>query len=150
MSNLEGKNLWVGVLLCLILLILGLYGISGGMHRSNWVQTEGAVIDSKWQPKWRWGDYRGSIRYQYEAGNARYQGNYLLTTGVLDEFSWRTTQELQAEYRPGASLKVWYDPEQPGESSLRKTTHPFAWICLILGVFGLIAFIRRLSKERFY
>ena len=90
------------------------------------------------------------IRYAYEADGRKYTGESLSFNQVF----FASTAEGDAwvkEHRPGSSLPIFYNPEDPGESAVfrdRKKESPLLLIVSVLLLAGAIGLRIRRSTQK--
>ena len=139
---------WLVFVLASIIVILGLGGAyHDAVRKRNWPQADGTVVNTNTEARREelLVCYRLQIRYRYKPGNEEHHGDCRVYPWYLLVLSKSGIQKLRAEYYPGAPLKVYYNPNRPGESSLRRTEHPFFYYgCLPVIALGVIMGIRRI------
>jgi len=64
--------------------------------------------------------YRARVRYEYAVGNQRYVGDRISLRGAESIFS-KVIQSIVERYPVSASVKVFYDPQQPNMAVLEHT-----------------------------
>ncbi len=82
----------------------------------SWPSTEGTIYESRYIDHGRRRDGEARIRYRYAVNGRSYEGGNLLP-GTL-AYTDRDEQEKVRQYRPGMTVPVYYDPENPESSSL--------------------------------
>ena len=110
-------------------------GVYNVVHKRNWLQTDGTIVNSELYGR---GKSNLRISYKYKAGNDDRLGEGTLF--LL--FTFPMKSKIQ-KYYPGAPINVYYNPNRPQESSLRKTIDPFVlWISLLLMPIAVCGIIR--------
>ena len=82
--------------------------------------------------------YQRKVSYTYIYNGQSYTGTHAtLASNVASSSGW-LTRKLTPPYQDGASVKVWVNPANPSEATLKPGT-PFVWFLwlLVLGFAGL-------------
>jgi Protein of unknown function (DUF3592) len=108
-----------------------------GMRSQQWPRATGRILsvradhflgpgrgEDAWTP---------DIHYEYTVDNKQFTGNMVLFGG----FSWRSTRNLVAAYKPGQHVTVSYDPSTPSRAVLQPGVHIAQ---VIYSTIGLAAF----------
>ena len=134
----------VGIIFVLILLGLGggLLYWSGAQFwdyyaSRNWTATQGVIYQSRFIDRGRRRDSEAQIRYRYSVGGQSYEGGNLLPGSLA--YTDADEEEKVRQYRPGMTVPVYYDPQNPNTSALEvgvMTRFPFIGL-----VIGLLFFV---------
>jgi hypothetical protein len=141
-------------LLCtggLTLLLLGIWLLIPAMNSSSWPSVEGTIITQRtvteYQSKSTY--YAVAVTYQYRVGKASYQNNVYSHASKALPTSYRSREEMLsayqndpefAEWQVGKPVKVYHDPQDPGQSVLHPGSSGLAWGVTFLGacLLGLV------------
>lgn len=104
------------------------------LHSSrNWASTQGVIYESRYIDHGRRKDGEARIRYRYAVDGRTYEGGNLLP-GTL-AYTDRDEKEKVRQYRPGMTVPVYYNPENPEASSLEVgVVTRFPFLALALGL----------------
>ena len=122
------------------------YGIARGLRSLAWPTVIGEVTDSDVEFFRGRGSvlYTPRIRYSYQVGGRAYDGNRVVF-GYPDYHTRRGADSVIAAYPVGGTVRVHYDPSDPGSAVLRPGVGIRTWIAagfmgaLLLLVFGALA-----------
>ena len=109
-----------------------------GMERRHWRTTEGKVVDSQVTTT---PDLLPVVVYEYEVAGRRYQDTSRLQAPGFGTRRARYEVAIKSivPYPPGASVAVWYDPDDPAHSTL--VPHPEWRVFVQLGTGLLLVLI---------
>src|SRR5258708_539981 len=114
-----------------------------------WLNTNGQVVDATLEPTGR-SQWKPTITYTYQVNGVEYKSQRL-AFDYFGTYLHSEADELMERYAVKTPVKVFYDPEQPQESTLAQVHHgltggliimplllllPTA-MCICAGVFGL-------------
>ena len=137
------------LLVGIALTLFGIWFIALGNDAGRWPQTQGTVVsvmvrtDSHHagspaiteEQRERRRRYFPSISYRWEVDGKTYHGSrYRLGTTAEKHKQREQAQAAAANYRIGASIPVFYDPENPAEAVLDKRASGAVWVPLPLGL----------------
>ena len=124
------------LLASLIVLVLGLWGLSQSAQISNW-STSAGVITRSWFCTRSVNlevVYSGPcIEYRYQVKGEPYEASSIDT----QEFLGRWWMNIPEKYAQGKEVKVYYNPTDPRVSRLEADIPPRDWITLAIG--GMMA-----------
>lgn len=126
---------------CLLLggaLVVGTFNtLWQARNSSDWLVTEGVVLQSKWERGNSEKDrsYSPKIRYRFEAGGTRESEQIFFGWGTRSYDTQAEVERFLSRYKVGAKVNVYYDPANPKRSVLLRERPGYEW-ALILG--GLI------------
>lgn len=108
----------------------------------NWPSVSGKVIDARMLESTSTdsdGDssttYRAHVQYEYEVAGTRYTNDKINVGMVVSTSATKKVQETLARYPAGATVKVYYDPNNPSDSVLEQKAS--SNLTLILGIIFL-------------
>lgn len=126
------------------LLVFGSKQLRDGFASKRWPTTEGIVTESKLeQQNTRRKTFRPHVSYSFTVGNEHFISDRILFgmssySSILKSDRQRSEDWLEM-YPIGKTVKVAYNPSEPGESTLNAGAHYTAWILPMLGaVFFLV------------
>lgn len=100
---------------------------------SSWASTQGTIYESRYVDHGRRRDGEARIRYSYSVNGRAYEGGNLLP-GTL-AYTDADEEEKVQQYRPGMTVPIYYDPENPESSSLEVgVVTRFPFIALAIGL----------------
>ncbi len=115
----------------------------------TWLVTDGQVVNTKLEPTGR-SQWKPTIIYTYQVNGVEYKSQRL-AFDYFGTYLHSEADEIMERYPVKTSVKVFYDPEQPQESTLEQVHHgltggliimplllllPTA-MCICAGLFGL-------------
>jgi len=115
----------------------------------TWHVTDGQVVDATLKPTGR-SQWQPTITYKYKVNGVEYKSQRL-AFDYFGTYLHSEADELMERYAINTTVKVFYDPEQPQESTLAQVHHgltggliimplllllPTA-MCICAGLFGL-------------
>ena len=123
----------------LLCLTTGGWRLRAAWLSAGWVSVEGVVLESRLEVK---EDAESTtvtpvIRYAYEVEGTRWVSSQIRLAQRALTSEW--ARQLVRRCPPGASVDVFYDPEQPWESALFKGVTPAAFAQPAMGIALLIA-----------
>lgn len=139
-----GMVLGVALMLATVPAAFAAFFVAGQMSASKgWPSVEGSVVSSNvrlvgFGKKKK---YQADVRYDYRVDGRPYLGSRIRlgdTTGSSES----AQQALANKYPTGTGVKVFYDPQSPGQSVLEPGGLPLLMAIppLVLGVFGWLFF----------
>jgi hypothetical protein len=142
----------------LIVLSLSLTAIYFGLYRwpkiigsSEWPSTTGIIQDTEQYKYYRSIGERENIvfilLYSYEVDGKAYLSDRL-NPGLFKVANNQNLEYYSKIYAPGKEVKVYYDPNNPGESSLETGFHWTDWFLVVFGSFFLIFAYALYPKKR--
>ena len=133
----------IGVVFALGVFAIGLYALvpsvmnmARGRSSRAWPSVKGSVIASHLEWRQDEGDeYRTEVVYGYNVRGQEHRSNRLF----FGDRGWQSLRRSAAarlrNYPKGATVRVWFNPESPGDSVLEPGIHPG----LVFGAgFGLL------------
>jgi hypothetical protein len=128
-----------------VLLIKFVRDIVMGQKSSSWPNVSGTVIQSIMETKqdtdaegFSSTTYGAKIHYKYLVGGKEYE-SWRRTFSEVSTSSMRRTQEILARYPQGASVAVYYDPEDPSSAVLESGVGTSSYIFLGFAILLLLA-----------
>ena len=139
----------------LVLVGLGTAAVYGPMQVSraratmSWPTTDGTVLDSqvvssrvnrrnKWGPQ---------VHYEYFIAGTRHESDSVWPGGSKSRTGRSFAEEIVARYAKGTRIKVYYDPDTPGNAVLEPGDTLRAWLTIgfgaVLMIVGAVVFMRR-------
>ncbi len=128
------------LLVSLVVMGIGMYGMQQSIQASHWPTTTGAITRSLICTRWVNGstDYSGPcIEYTYTANGADYKASSIDTREFTDRGFWWGITGIPAQYRVDRAVTVYYNPANPGVSRLDPTIPARDWFTTSIG--GLLA-----------
>ncbi|MGH7601503.1 MAG: DUF3592 domain-containing protein [bacterium] len=127
-----------------------LYTLRQAFASRRWPRVTGKIISSTIvSSPGEDGDttYRAVVKYDYTVNRIAYQGSRVYF-GARFEANWREYPErIVAQYRPGHSVDVYYDPDEPNEASLecgpRWQTYANVVVGLLFVVISMVIYFRQ-------
>jgi hypothetical protein len=106
---------------------------------SVWPSTQGVVMGSSVEPRRRAED-EGPVdypvvKYSYQVGGQAFQGSRIAPG---PELSGPGARQVAARYATGASVTVFYNPQNPADAVLEKSAPAKNWLWFILVVFDCV------------
>jgi hypothetical protein len=93
--------------------------------------------------------YQVDLRYAYRVGKRDFIGTEVDWNGTMISGLREVAAEAAAKYRPGQSVKVYYDPDQPGQAVLEPASREGALgpligaaVCAVVGGLFLTILIK--------
>jgi hypothetical protein len=93
--------------------------------------------------------YQVDLRYAYRVGKRDFIGTEVDWNGTMISGLREVAEEGAAKYRPGKSVKVYYDPDQPGQAVLEPASRKGALgpligaaVCAVVGGLFLMILIK--------
>lgn len=138
----------VGVILYVIQLRQGLRADAS----KKWPKAEATVIASALEPSPEHRRrYRAAIAYRYRVGRKDYQADRVFWAG--NEGRRRHMESVVSAYPAGATIRIYYDPQNPADAVIDPTQHTgskatvvYAMGMITIGLFafgvGLYALLR--------
>ena len=113
-----------GFVLCAIaggLILAGRCSIRNASDGEAWCKVEGLVLESAVAAVRNGGRqlYRPMVRYRYEVGGERYEGNLIQSSSVVEFRKYSRARAMLDKYRSSSPVAVHYDPERPAIAVLR-------------------------------
>lgn len=139
-SKPNALTISVGVLL----LFVALYGFARGVPTTKWPSTTGEVRYSTVQEKYvrhdNSYDYKASIEYTYSVNGMKYN-SWRIQRGLGEQL--QNTKFLYAlftshEYSKGTQITVYYKPENPAESVIKRGPDFTTYIVLIFSILFIV------------
>ena len=99
-----------------------------------WSQTKGIILESAVAVERNgFGQlYRPTVRYHYEVGGARLEGNKIrLALNTCRKYA--RAREMLDAYKPGCAIGVYYDSERPQLAVLQPSYAPSLQPTLVIG-----------------
>ena len=132
------KIIKIGIILAIAgVLALGIHFLRTKQY-ADWVSTGGVVTDVQFHrshnARRKSYDYTYEICYEYTVGDMVYSG--------VNTYSGR---ESDTDAAPGKPVTVWYDPDEPGESSYHK---PGTGLDFIIPFFIALIPIRQILNQK--
>jgi hypothetical protein len=112
-----------------------------GHDSTSWPVVDGTVITAKAEPVTEvkvGSGWQVRLNYIYEIGETVYNGNQLRFSRRLGDSTQSQAEAAMAEYVPGSSIEVHYDPDRPNRSVIEPGPDRQAWFGLVVGI-GLLA-----------
>lgn len=98
-----------------LVVVFGELGASRVLKKTRtWPEVEGEVLSFQLSRSYL-GDFFASIRYRYRINGVDYTGESIRPGGRMTFRSKRLARELESRYRPGVSVPVYYNPDNPAE-----------------------------------
>ncbi len=129
--------------LALLILLMGATGlwyslqdIRTSYEISTWPSTEGEITSSGSTPaSGRSAERRHhlEIRYKYKVKEKELQGQGLFPSKMERAYKKRKVEQVVKSYPVGKRVRVYYDPEEPENSSLNKSATSTTWLGLVFG-----------------
>jgi len=112
---------WCGITSVFLVISLGAILKHRDAQR-RFASTQGVVLSSEVKTERGDGDsgptYFPCIKYRYSVGGRQYVSTrYAYGMGSTSEFGY--VQTVVSEHPPGRKVRVWYDPDDPGEAILQ-------------------------------
>ncbi|MGY3424911.1 hypothetical protein ACVWZW_005386 [Bradyrhizobium sp. F1.13.4] len=93
--------------------------------------------------------YQVDLRYAYRVGKRDFIGTEVDWNGTMISGLREVAEEGAAKYRPGKSVKVYYDPDRPGQAVLEPASRKGALgpligaaVCAVVGGLFLMILIK--------
>jgi hypothetical protein len=99
----------------------------------TWLSTDGQVVETALKHTGRFA-WTPTITYTYHVNGVEYKGSRL-AFDYFNSYSLREANEIMERYPVKISVKVFYDPEQPQESTLQQAYHDLIGGLLIMPMF---------------
>ncbi len=131
------------------LIVFGLFALREVSRSRGWVDTDGKVIASnvnEFTAKSGRATYRPMVVFSYTVGPVRYMSTRLAFRD-LSSSSRDDAAKLAGRYRVGASVRVFYDPQDPEHAVLDRGINPYLPI-LAGGAFAMLAVWMRIVRGR--
>jgi hypothetical protein len=112
-----------GFVLCAIaggLILMG-RSLQNASDSEAWPKVEGLMLESAVAAVRDGGRqrYRPVVRYRYEVGGERYEGNLIQWSAVVEFRKYSRARAMLDKYRSGSPVAVHYDPERPAIAVLQ-------------------------------
>ena len=135
----------------IIFLSVGLWMINKGMQSENWVKGTATITSSEIEKtESRSKDAQGftktsisysvRVKYSYAVKGSNYEGN-TVGFGTISHNERSDAQEELKSYPKGKKIDVYYDPENPSDSVLKKGVFWPMYIVIAVSVITLIGSI---------
>lgn len=135
----------------LIFLGVGLWAINKGMQSENWDKETATIISSEIERKQSSSkgpqgvtktstSYSVRVKYSYTVEGSNYEGN-TVGFGTMSHNEKSDAQEELKSYPKGKTIDVYYDPENPSDSVLKKGVFWPMYIVIAVSVITLIGSI---------
>ena len=135
----------------IIFLGFGLWAINKGMQSENWDKGTATITSSEIEKKEsRSKDAQGftrtstsysvRVQYAYTVEGSSYEGN-TIGFGIMSHNEKSDAQEELKSYPNGKTIDVYYDPENPSDSVLKKGVFWPMYIVIVIMVIILIGSI---------
>jgi len=106
------------------------------INSKTWLSTNGQVVDATLEPTGR-GQWKPTITYKYQVFGVEYKSQRL-AFDYFGNYSHNEADELIERYAVNSTVKVFYDPEQPQESTLAQIHRDLTGGLLIMPLFLLM------------
>ena len=116
---------------------LGLPIVNTAKESINWPQTTGVITSSKVESH-RGDDsttYSSEVRYAYTVNDQELIGDVVYFGDDVSSSDSSIARTTVKQYPKGKEVKVFYDPEEPGNSALETGT---TWSSYFMLIFGLV------------
>lgn len=146
---------WIGVLTALFLAAFALpeaiEGLSASSEVSTWVSTR-AEVERQLEREHKVGPDTAIVEYSFRVGKRKYRGSNHLTVWSDDEEA--IEDRIRREPDGTRTLLVWYDPQHPKSSVIRRDIPRLPhilWIVVttIVAIISAGAVIRARRRKRF-
>ena len=129
------------------MLLLGGWLVYGDWQTRGWPIADGRVISSRVVRSNRVSDYLADIRFEYEVGGRRYQGDRRAVRWgrIRSRFESRA-RDVVARYPVGSAVSVSYDPQNPSYAMIEPGVSFGSVILLIIGV-GFVGIAAIFARE---
>ena len=135
----------------LIFLGVGLWAINKGMQSENWDKGTATITSSEIEKTERRSkdpqgfnqtstSYSVRVKYSYTVEGSNYEGN-TIGFGTMSHNEKSDAQEELKSYPKGKKIDVYYDPENPSDSVLKKGVFWPMYIVIAVSVITLIGSI---------
>ena len=135
----------------LIFLGVGLWAINKGMQSENWDKGTATITSSEIEKTERRSkdpqgfnqtstSYSVRVKYSYTVEGSNYEGN-TIGFGTMSHNEKSDAQEELKSYLKGKKIDVYYDPENPSDSVLKKGVFWPMYIVIAVSVIMLIGSI---------
>ena len=135
----------------LIFLGVGLWAINKGMQSENWDKGTATITSSEIEKTERRSkdpqgfnqtstSYSVRVKYSYTVEGSNYEGN-TIGFGTMSHNEKSDAQEELKSYPKGKKIDVYYDPENPSDSVLKKGVFWPMYIVIAVSVIMLIGSI---------
>ena len=111
----------------------------------DWPETVGKVLHSEVEMRRsRSGTsgystaYYPKVLYEYEVGGQRYQSQQISAGFQMGLGNQATVQNQVAQYPPGTSIRIYFNPNNPAQSILDKSANPATSIFSGIAVFIMV------------
>ena len=140
-NNLLTPPIAVGIMVVLMILVNAvlLFNIFSAQRKASamqtWPSASGTVVESELRSRRRGSSrriYYPHIVYSYNVMGQAYMGKRI---GPGKYSGTTTAREIVAKYPSGASVEVYYDPQNPSEAVLEtdvSKTMPRLWVSLVI------------------
>ena len=106
------------------------------INSKTWLNTDGQVVDATLKPTGR-SQWQPTITYTYQVNGVEYKGQRL-TFDYFGTYLHSEADELMGRYAVNTTVKVFYDSEQPQESTLERVHRGLTGGLLILPLLLLL------------
>lgn len=141
--------LWLFIVVGVASLCAGIWNLARSLRSASWPSTSG-VIDRAEMGSNSDDDgvtYSADVTYHYEVGGTSYTGTRL-SFGTMSASSDYARRILD-RYPVGATVRVYYSPDDPASAVLETGIHGGTWICFSIGAMFILvasAFLRNFGK----
>jgi hypothetical protein len=106
------------------------------IHSKTWLATDGQVVDAALEATGR-GQWKPTITYTYRVSGVEYKSQRL-AFDYFGTYFHNEADELMERYAVNSTVKVFYDPEQPQESTLAQIHRGLTGGMLLMPLFLLM------------
>ncbi len=131
------------------LILFGLFTLRETSRSRGWAETTGRVISSGVNEYAGKGSrsYRPIVVYAYSAGAVRYMSTRISSAHSQGTADRNAAARVAARYPVGASVPVFYDPQDPEQAVLQRGGSP--WLPILAGgAFSMLAVGMRMLRAR--
>ncbi len=144
-KNLYGMVVTIFLLFNTIIFLLAcVYLVRKGYKSKHWPSVEGTVIESR---VYYSNGESAHMTYSYVVNGRKYTGNNITVESIF----WYTTRSagrIASRSKKGDRIKVYYNPENPGDSVLKVGVCPETYIGLVLGIIFLLVEIEMIKRSK--
>ncbi len=138
-------------LVAILIMAAGLVVVFGELGASRtldkirtWPETSGEILSFQLTRSYL-GDFFAGIKYAYRVDGVDYTGETIRPGGRMSFRSKRLARELENRYRPGVSVPVYYNPQDPGECCIDRDqtaagNNAIFWGLAVVALGGFVLF----------
>jgi hypothetical protein len=126
------------------LLVGAFYGFARGIPTTKWPSTTGEVLSSTVQERYERHDgsydYKASIAYTYTVNGMKYT-SWKIQRGLgeqLQDIKLLDALFTSIKYAKGTQISVYFKPENPAESVIKRGPDLVTYIVLIIGMLFIV------------